>query len=846
MEDVKWLLRRCGLPILLLLIFVIAGMFCWGKLHAEKQKVAEEVWEPPIEIENSEAETEEAENAEISTESAYWFIPQASDDLLSEKEKEQLQSTVLSAAESVREIYKDIVIADAPSYSSGINEFTHEQRKAVVEQLGRSGLVSVEEDTAMQNHEVIETFYADYLDGRDSMVTVFEVYRDGLIGAVTFIYRKGELQTYYIGIRWKEGGIPEIQGTSVSNVAEIKLTEKGYFIYAYEYVIAHASLRQYWRIEPLPEDCRELTEKYISGLSYVNYNVLVTNWDSSNVEDILMPCMYEDIYRISTGENLKTEDWKIPAEEYERIMTTYFPVSVEQLREHCGYAEGSNSYEYEMIYASPYPPFGEVVDYTKNADGTITLIVDGVWPDYNSDLAFRNTVVVLPFEDGTFRYLSNSIEQIELELPPIARKDDIMALKKKSILLIMAFLIGCDLCACGKEDSVVGESLVEDTEEVSSTEETKSAEEEAAEQWEKGYDLPVDEQEREEAETDCKKLMEHYLDIYETADKGIASNVVLDDQTVLEMQKKVKDAGYPIATMVTYSNMGNYESVDSFLKECMEGQSGSVVIYEIHNDGGLGRMKFIFDGTDMYVVSTRGIRNADNEPGISYISYTRLKEWKYTEKGWFCYELCVPEPPEVSEIVDGSCLIRIKPMTEEQREMSERCVRGLGYQGNNLLCSNWNIENLNELDYNGMFEYLYGMKYGEKFNSKDYPNGIPKEEFESLIMEYLPITAEQIRDYAVFDEENQTYYWVRLGCFNYAPTFFGTSLPEVVDIKENEDGTVTLTVEAVCDMVICDDAVITHELTVRFAEDGSFQYLGNEILNDGIMQIPDYQYRIKE
>lgn len=421
MEDVKWLLRKCGLLILLLLIFVIVGVICWGKMHEEEQKVAEEVWEPPVEIENSEAETEEAENAETSTESAYWFIPQASDCLISDEEKEQLQSMVLSAADSVAEIYKDIVIADAPSYSSGISEFTNEQRKTVVEQLGRSGLVSVEEDTAMQNHEAVETFYADYLDGRDSMVTVFEVHRDGLIGAVTFIYWKGELQTYYIGVRWKEGGVPEIQGTSVSNVAEIKLTEKGYFIYAYEYVIAHASLRQYWRIEPLPEDCQELTEKYISGLSYVNYNVLVTNWNSSNVKDILMPCMYEDIYRISTGENLKTEDWKIPAEEYERIMTTYFPVSIEQLREYRGYDEGSNSYEYEMIYARPYPPFGEVVDYTKNADGTITLIVDGVWPDYNSDLAFRNTVVVQPFEDGTFRYLSNSIEQIELELPPIAR-----------------------------------------------------------------------------------------------------------------------------------------------------------------------------------------------------------------------------------------------------------------------------------------------------------------------------------------------------------------------------------------------------------------------------------------
>lgn len=420
-----------------------------------------------------------------------------------------------------------------------------------------------------------------------------------------------------------------------------------------------------------------------------------------------------------------------------------------------------------------------------------------------------------------------------------------MALKKSS-LLIMAFLMGCFLCACGKEERAAGEPPLQDTKEASSAEKMKSAAEEAAKQWEKGYDLPIDEQEREEAETDCKERMELYFDIYETADKGIASNVVLDDETVLAMQKKLKAAGCPVATMIMYSDMENYESVDSFLKECMEGKSGSIVIYELCNDGGLGRMKFLFDGTAMYVVSTRGIWNADNKPGISYISYTRLKDWEYTEKGWFCYELCVPEPPEVSEIMNGSCLIRIKPMTEEQREMSERCVRGLGYQGNNLLCSNWNAENLDALDYNGMFEYLYGMKYGEKFNSEEYPKGIPKEEFESLIMEYLPVTAEQIREYAVYDEENQTYYWVRLGCFHYTPTFFGTSWPEVVDIKENEDGTVTLTVEAVCDMVICDDAVITHELTVSFAEDGSFQYLGNEILDDGIMQIPDYQYRMKE
>lgn len=77
---------------------------------------------------------------------------------------------------------------------NSISDFTSEQRKVVVEHLGSKGLVSVEEDTYMQNSELIENFYSDYLNGQDSMITVFEVEKDGLIGAVTFIYRKGKLQ----------------------------------------------------------------------------------------------------------------------------------------------------------------------------------------------------------------------------------------------------------------------------------------------------------------------------------------------------------------------------------------------------------------------------------------------------------------------------------------------------------------------------------------------------------------------------------------------------------------------------------------------------------------------------
>ena len=89
MEDVKWLLKRCGFPILILLTVVIAGMICWGRLHTEEKKVAEEVWEPPVEIEDSEMVTEEENDTETSIDSAYWFIPQSSDCLISEEEKEQ-------------------------------------------------------------------------------------------------------------------------------------------------------------------------------------------------------------------------------------------------------------------------------------------------------------------------------------------------------------------------------------------------------------------------------------------------------------------------------------------------------------------------------------------------------------------------------------------------------------------------------------------------------------------------------------------------------------------------------------------------------------------------------------
>ena len=411
------------------------------------------------------------------------------------------------------------------------------------------------------------------------------------------------------------------------------------------------------------------------------------------------------------------------------------------------------------------------------------------------------------------------------------------------ILFVMTLCVFC--CSCSQKTNDVKKTSSQHEKKLKSVPNNNTKEDVISEEYlEKGYDLPVSAQENEEATRDSMQIMSGLEHIYRNADKGDSLNVVLDNKSICKMIKKIKQQGYSVTVSEDYSNMENYKRFSSFLAKAQKKQKGSGVIYEVHSEGSIGREKFIYDGKDMFLLASNASWDDNGKPIITFVSYTRIKKWRYSRKGWFCYELCVPEYPEVTEMVDGSCLIRIKPMSDNKRKLSRKCVRGLAYQGNNILCSNWDQEHMQKIDYNGLYEYLYAMKYKKKFNGKKYPSGIPKDQFEQLIMEYLPVSREEIEKYASYNEKKKTYDWMRLGCFNYAPNFFGTSIPEVTKIKHNSNGTVTLTVDAVCEMVLCNEAVITHELTVKFNKDGSFRYLGNKILNGGIKEIPEYQYRI--
>lgn len=567
-------------------------------------------------------------------------------------------------------------------------------------------------------------FYTAYKENGDGQVTLYRTYSNGIFGSITFTCREGRLQTYYVGIHWNRDGAAEVYQTGDGNIVDLKLTQKGYFIYMNESTAMHGSLREYFRLKPLPDDCKELTERYISGLSYVDYELLLNDWNGEGMTAYLNTSVFLDIYRMQTGETPELKEGKISAELFESVMTKAFPVTVELLREHCGYEAESQSYPLERGCSRQFAPFGEVVAYRENDDGTLTLFVEAVWADYNTDCAYKNEIVIEPYGEGTCRYLSNKVE--------------------------------------------------------------KTA-------------------------TDAKALAAE---------------------------------GYIVLGSDNYEGMWNYEKMEDFFSRAAAGEACEAEVYDVHSDGGYSQYHFKFDGQNMSVAAS--VVTWNSQGPVSTANYEhRIETWSYTEKGWFCYVLDVPEPPEVSEVIQDNVMMRVRPMDETYRDFTKRWLEPVGYQRNNLFSIEWDRGNLAELDFTGLYESFYMLSYGEIFKSDAFPDGILAEDFENLIMAYLPVTQDELREYAAYNEAKNTYACANLGCGNHTLAVFWTSIPEVVNIRENDDGTWTVTVDAVCERAGT-DCILTHELTVDFPEKNRIRYLGNHILGDGAGRIPLYRYRVSE
>ena len=56
--------------------------------------------------------------------------------------------------------------------------------------------------------------------------------------------------------------------------------------------------------------------------------------------------------------------------------------------------------------------------------------------------------------------------------------------------------------------------------------------------------------------------------------------------------------------------------------------------------------------------------------------------------------------------------LEFKNVTKQYGEVKD------AYKRQNLLCSNWDTDHMEKLDYNGMYEYLYAMKHQKAFDAE--------------------------------------------------------------------------------------------------------------------------------
>ena len=176
------------------------------------------------------------------------------------------------------------------------------------------------------------------------------------------------------------------------------------------------------RILPLDEKCREYNRKYILPVGYEQNNLFLCNWsedDFRNLDfydlfDRFYPMIHSQPVPYVADENLGVGAvYQIPGGLFENVIGAYFNMDSEILRSKTTYIPELAAYEYRPrgFYEVEYPDiaYPEVVSYTENGDGTVTLHINAVYPGGNMSKEFSHTTVIRPLSEDSFQYVSNEI-----------------------------------------------------------------------------------------------------------------------------------------------------------------------------------------------------------------------------------------------------------------------------------------------------------------------------------------------------------------------------------------------------------------------------------------------------
>lgn len=318
-----------------------------------------------------------------------------------------------------------------------------------------------------------------------------------------------------------------------------------------------------------------------------------------------------------------------------------------------------------------------------------------------------------------------------------------------------------------------------------------------------------------------------YQDIQKTA---VEHNALDDLEVVRSIINRLGEYGYVAVDSKNQINMVGAEQVDKFCRQVEEKETGDITIIVVSYDGGFKKYDLTTKGGSVNITEEYCTYKNGSLESLSTTSYPAYS-WRYTEEGYLFFEQYhMPGFDGPS----GHTAIRVQPLDETCRELNRKYILPIGYECNNMFLLNWNENNFGELNFYDLFDVLYPEVYGQPLPYVADENcgvgaiyRILREEFEKVIMSRFRIDSETLQTKTTYFPQDESYEYRPRGLYDCEPPSY--PYPEVVDYKENNDNTLTLTVN----VVYPDNntsKVYAHEVVVRPLADGSFQYVSNQVI----------------
>ena len=217
---------------------------------------------------------------------------------------------------------------------------------------------------------------------------------------------------------------------------------------------------------------------------------------------------------------------------------------------------------------------------------------------------------------------------------------------------------------------------------------------------------------------------------------------------------------------------------------------------------------------------------------------TAIESWHFTEKGNLLFELALAPLHE-----DGHSMLRAQPLPQAFQSAAAQYLNPVGYRDNDLFSKSWQAGDMGGVCLNDILDAMVRLAAGQDYAPADpaAPSLVPADEFEQAICRYLPVTPAQVRAQAAYDAGAGGYTYLPYGVSYWA--VLPEMVPEVTEVRENADGTLTLAVDVAC-LRRGTDRLFTHELTVQPGGDGTFCFLSNRIVWQDDARMPQYHTRL--